>query len=144
MGCRCRNWCCGCERFDRREHCRNDGRHCRGRFVGEAGLAHFRRQLGASFDAVPEGSWTIARWAQNRGYATEAAAAALAWMEGRFGTTRTVCMIHVQNAASLQVARKLGYEPTGECMYRGYRALLHRREGPRRQTPPLEISAARP
>lgn len=95
-----------------------------GRFVGEAGLGDFRRGLGPEFDAAPEAAWTIARWAQGRGYATEAAAAAHRWMETRFATTRTVCIIHAANAASLGVARKLGYRRFAERRYRGYRALL--------------------
>lgn len=95
-----------------------------GRFVGEAGLGDFRRGLGPEFDRAPEAAWTIARWAQGRGYATEAAAAAHRWMETRFATTRTVCIIHAANAASLSVARKLGYRRFAERRYRGYRALL--------------------
>lgn len=95
-----------------------------GRFVGEAGLGDFRRGLGPEFDDAPEAAWTIARWAQGRGYATEAAAAAHRWMEVRFATTRSVCIIHVDNAASLSVARKLGYRAFAERGYRGYRALL--------------------
>jgi RimJ/RimL family protein N-acetyltransferase len=95
-----------------------------GRFVGEAGLGDFHRGLGPEFDDAPEAAWTIARWAQGRGYATEAAAAAHRWMELRFATTRSVCIIHVDNAASLSVARKLGYRAFAERRYRGYRALL--------------------
>lgn len=98
-----------------------------GRFVGEAGLGDFRRRLGPIFDDAPEAAWTIARWAQGRGYATEAAAAALRWMESRFGMDRSVCIIHADNEASLRVARKLGYVAYDERRYRGYPALLHQR-----------------
>lgn len=95
-----------------------------GRLVGEAGLEDFRRGLGDDFERVPEASWTIASWAWGLGYATEAAAAALAWMEDRFGTDRTVCVIHAGNAASLRVAEKLGYDPFATSHYRGYPAIL--------------------
>ncbi|MDP9416229.1 MAG: GNAT family N-acetyltransferase [Pseudomonadota bacterium] len=98
-----------------------------GRFVGEAGLADFRRQLGARFDAAPEASWTIAPAAQGRGYATEAAGAALKWMEDRFGSMRAVCLVHLQNGPSLRVAEKLGFRPIVECRYKGYPARLHQR-----------------
>jgi RimJ/RimL family protein N-acetyltransferase len=98
-----------------------------GCFVGEAGLAHFRRGLGSEFDGVPEAGWAIAPWAQGHGYATEAAAAALQWCEGRFGMRRTVCLIHSRNASSLRVAEKLGYTQMGECQYRGYRAITFER-----------------
>ena len=98
-----------------------------GCFVGEAGLAHFRRGLGSEFDGSPEAGWAIAPWAQGHGYATEAAAAALQWTEARFDMRRTVCLIHSGNAPSLRVAEKLGYAPTGECTYRGYHAITFER-----------------
>jgi len=98
-----------------------------GCFVGEAGLAHFRRGLGDAFDGAPEAGWAIAPWAQGHGYATEAAAAALAWIEGRFSIARTVCLIHAGNAPSLRVADKLGYAPLGRCTYRGYDAVTFER-----------------
>ena len=98
-----------------------------GRFVGEAGLGDFRRGLGSHYDGVPEAAWTIAPWAQGRGYATEAMEAALAWIEQRLGSERSVCLIHVDNAASRRVADKLGYRAFAECAYRGYDALLFER-----------------
>ena len=98
-----------------------------GRFVGEAGLGDFRRGLGPNYDRVPEAGWTVARWAQGRGYATEAMAAAIAWMEETFGTERSVCLIHADNVASLRVADKLGYARFGETTYRDYPALLFER-----------------
>jgi RimJ/RimL family protein N-acetyltransferase len=101
-----------------------------GCFVGEAGLAHFRRDLGAGFDGLPEAGWAIAPWAQGHGYATEAAAAALDWIHAGFGLRRTVCLVHAGNAASLRVAEKLGYAPTGECEYRGYAAIMFERAVP--------------
>ena len=97
------------------------------RFVGEAGLGDFKRRLGPGFDDAPEAGWAIARWAQGRGYATEAAAAALEWIEGRFGVRRTVCLIHVDNIASIRVAEKLGYTRFGACTYRGYSAITFER-----------------
>lgn len=100
-----------------------------GRFVGEAGFGDFRRDLGDWFDALPEASWTIVPSAQGRGYATEAAGAALAWIEQRLGARRTVCLIHGGNGASLRVAAKLGYAAFAQTVYRGYPALLHERSG---------------
>ena len=100
-----------------------------GCFVGEAGLAQFRRGLGADFDTVPEAGWAIAPWAQGHGYATEAAAAALRWIETGFALRRTVCLIHEGNAPSLRVAEKLGYRLIGACTYRDYPALTFERAG---------------
>ena len=100
-----------------------------GRFVGEAGLGDFRRGLGAPYDGVPEAAWTMARWAQGRGYATEAMQAALPWVEGRLAARRSVCLIHARNLASLRVAAKLGYQAFAERSYRGCGAVLLEREG---------------
>lgn len=98
-----------------------------GRLVGEAGLGDFRRQLGPALEGDPEAGWGIARSLQGRGYATEAAAAALAWIEAHFGVRRTICLIHAENIASIRVAEKLGYTPFGECAYRGYSAITFER-----------------
>jgi RimJ/RimL family protein N-acetyltransferase len=98
-----------------------------GRLAGEAGLGDFKRRLGPDFDDSPEAGWAVAPWAQGRGYATEAAAAALQWIEARRGVERTVCLIHVENLASIRVAEKLGYTPFGACTYRGYEGLTFER-----------------
>jgi RimJ/RimL family protein N-acetyltransferase len=105
-----------------------------GCFVGEAGLAHFRRGLGTEFDSAPEAGWAIAPWAQGHGYASEAAAAALQWIEARFGMRRTVCLIHSGNASSLRVAEKLGYTPMSTCTFRGYEAIQFERARPQERT----------
>ena len=98
-----------------------------GRLVGEVGLGDFRRDLGAPFQGVPEAGWTIAPEKRGLGYATEAMNAALAWIEERLGAERTVCLIHVDNEASLRVADKLGYRQFGAHTYRGYDALMFER-----------------
>lgn len=95
-----------------------------GRLVGEAGLADFHRNLGPSFDGDPEASWTIAPAAQRQGYATEAIRAALAWAQETILLSRSVCLIHVQNEPSLQVANKVGFQFFDRCDYKGYPALL--------------------
>jgi RimJ/RimL family protein N-acetyltransferase len=78
-----------------------------GRFVGETGLADFKRDLAFSFDGAPEAGWVLAPWSHGKGYATEAMNAVLAWSAARFG--RTVCLISPANTASLRVAARLGY-----------------------------------
>jgi RimJ/RimL family protein N-acetyltransferase len=98
-----------------------------GRFVGEAGFGDFRRKLGIGFDGVPEASWSIAPWARGQGFATEAARGALKWLEQERHSRSSVCLIHEDNAASLSVARKLGYFAYARLTYRGYPALIHRR-----------------
>lgn len=98
-----------------------------GRFIGEAGIADFRRGLGPDFDSFPESTWSIAPEAQRHGYASEAAGAALAWVSRLKLWRQTVCLIHVDNEPSLSVAQKLGYRAFKELEYRGYPARLLKR-----------------
>lgn len=55
-----------------------------------------------------EVGWTIAPWARNRGYATEAGRAAVAYAFEELGWERVIHVIMKGNAASIAVARKLG------------------------------------
>ncbi len=86
-----------------------------GRFVGEVGLSDFKRDAAPSFEGAPEIGWVLARWSHGRGFATEAAHAALAWIDAVHRPPRTVCMIDEANAASVRIAEKLGYRRYGEA-----------------------------
>jgi RimJ/RimL family protein N-acetyltransferase len=79
-----------------------------GRFVGEVGLADFKRDLVPPFDGEPEAGWVLSPWSHGKGYATEAMSAALDWVAAA-GYPRTVCMIDPPNLSSLRVAEKLGF-----------------------------------
>lgn len=95
-----------------------------GRFVGEVGLADFHRDVEWGRD--PECGWVVARWAQGRGYATEAVAAALAWRDQSLPGGRTVCMISEENLASLRVAEKCGFGYFRDADYHGPVKLFER------------------
>lgn len=90
-----------------------------GRFIGEAGFSFFRRGLAKEYGDAPETTWTITPEFQRRGYASEAAAAAQQWADDALGLRQTLCMIHEDNAASLSIARKLGYREIGRPAYLG-------------------------
>jgi RimJ/RimL family protein N-acetyltransferase len=60
----------------------------------------------------------LAAWAHGRGFATEAARAAITWGETHFGPVRTACLIHLANASSLRVAEKCGYNETIRTTYK--------------------------
>jgi RimJ/RimL family protein N-acetyltransferase len=98
-----------------------------GDFVGEVGLADFKRDLVPSFEGAPEAGWVLAPSAHGRGFATEAVRAVLAWLEGHRGPTRTVCMINPENLASLRVAAKCGFRPWTRASYKGSDVLLFER-----------------
>lgn len=89
-----------------------------GEYVGETGTAHFERDLGTDFDPYPESAWLLGANSHGKGYATEAAEAALRWFLQLKGQQRTVCIIDPKNVGSLRVAEKLGYQPIDEREYR--------------------------
>ena len=99
-----------------------------GRFVGEVGLAEFRREISPSLAGWPEAGWVLAPWAHGQGFAREAAEAMLAWADGVLQARRTVCLIDPGNASSLALAAKLGFEPFAHTHYKGKPStLLERR-----------------
>jgi RimJ/RimL family protein N-acetyltransferase len=98
------------------------------RFVGEVGIAEFRRDIAVSFDGAPEAGWAFAPWSHGKGYATEAMTAALAW--GATAHPRTVCLIDLDNVASLRVAAKLGYREMARAEYKTSQVIVLERRGP--------------
>jgi RimJ/RimL family protein N-acetyltransferase len=55
-----------------------------------------------------EVGWGIARWAQRRGYANEAATAAIDWAFDALGWSEVIHCIDPLNAASVATAKRLG------------------------------------
>lgn len=78
----------------------------RGRFAGYTGLAV--PSFTAHFTPAVEVGWRLARWAWGRGYATEAARAALAVGFDRLGLPAIVSFTAVPNVRSQAVMRRLG------------------------------------
>ncbi len=101
-----------------------------GRFVGEVGLAEFRREIEPSLIGTPEGGWVLASWAHGQGFAREATEAMLAWTDSVLGACRTVCMIDSHNAPSLALAGKLGFRSFAESPYKGKPVVLLERVAP--------------
>jgi len=56
--------------------------------------------------------WVLTSAHHGKGYATEGVRAALAWADEHLRTERTVCLINPDNAASIRVAEKAGYDQT--------------------------------
>jgi RimJ/RimL family protein N-acetyltransferase len=83
--------------------------------IGNAGVFHSFRGLGADFDDSPEAGWILRADRVGQGLAREAMTAALAWFEREHGRRRTVCMITRDNAPSIGLARRLGFTPMREA-----------------------------
>ncbi|MGI8546960.1 MAG: GNAT family N-acetyltransferase [Gemmatimonadaceae bacterium] len=99
-----------------------------GRFVGEVGLADFRRELVPPLVGAPEVGWALASWAHGQGFATEAVRAAVAWSDEHLGGERTVCLIGPENVASVRVAEKCGYGQAARATYKGRETLVLERQ----------------
>ena len=91
-----------------------------GRFLGEAGLAEFCREIKPSIVGTPEAGWVFAGTSHGKGFASEAMRAILAWGENRFGSNRSVCLINPENSASMRLAERLGFQPEVETVFRGH------------------------
>jgi RimJ/RimL family protein N-acetyltransferase len=89
-----------------------------GRYIGDAGLAHFRREIEPTYEDAPEAGWVLAPLEHRQGFATEAARAAHDWLDERFKPRRTVCIIEPENAGSIRVAEKCGYKEFARSTYR--------------------------
>ena len=96
-------------------------------WVGEVGLADFRREMSPPLGDFPEAGWVLASRAHGRGFATEALGAALQWTDGHIDFERTVCIIHPGNAASMNVAKKCGFLELRRSLYNGHDVVVFER-----------------
>ena len=91
-----------------------------GRFVGRVGL------YDPPYDWPGlELGWTLTRDCWGKGYATEAARAALAWGFETFKANEIISAIHPDNAASIRVAVRLGERRLREGMIHGKPCLIY-------------------
>ena len=79
-----------------------------GRFIGDVGLIEARRAIVPSIDDSPEIGWALAGDAHGQGFASEAMAAVLAWVDAQ-QIARTRCIIDPDNLPSIRLAERHGY-----------------------------------
>ena len=101
-----------------------------GRFVGDLGFADFHRALEPQEACVPEAGWVFAGWAHGRGFAQEALAAALGWLDGTGRHAGCHCLIDPENAASLRLAAKSGFAHERAVRFSDSTTLLLTRDAP--------------
>lgn len=99
-----------------------------GAFAGELGFADFQRDMVSALGGMPELGYAFASRVHGRGYATEAARAALIWGDAHFVPKQTACMIHPGNLVSIRVAEKCGYREFERTTYRGETTILFVRQ----------------
>ncbi len=95
--------------------------------IGICGVFHSWRGFGQGLDDTPEVGWILAEPVWGRGYAGEAATAALAWFDHTHGPRRIACMIEPDNHASLALAARLGFVAYGEQDFDGSTVMLLQR-----------------
>jgi RimJ/RimL family protein N-acetyltransferase len=98
-----------------------------GLYVGDVGLADFKRAMEPSIHGVPELGWVLHPSVHGRGYATEAVQAVSAWGDQQLDGARTVCIIDPEYAASLKVAAKCGFREVVRTTYAGQPTILFER-----------------
>lgn len=105
-------------------------RRAGGAMIGQIGFADFQRDMIPTVAGLPEMGWLFAREAAGQGYATEAAAACLAWIDEALRPLQTVAIIDHANTASIRVAEKCGFDARQDALYRGESILLFTRRKP--------------
>jgi RimJ/RimL family protein N-acetyltransferase len=98
-----------------------------GRFVGEVGLANFKREMDPPLGDLPEAGWVMTPASHGKGYATEAVNAVLAWADRNLKTP-IVCILAPENPASIRVAQKSGFREIARGTYKTWPTLVYRRE----------------
>ena len=81
-----------------------------GSVIGGLGFADKKRPKEHPASGAPEMGWSLAASAHGKGFASEALQAALSWGREFFGPARIGCVISTDNAASIRLAQKHGFE----------------------------------
>ena len=98
-----------------------------GAYLGQIGFADFKRDMSPSIEGIPEMGWIFAPHAQGQGYASEAAAAAMQWVDRTLGRRELAAIISHDNAASIRLAEKIGFSIREEALFKEEKVLLFRR-----------------
>lgn len=98
-----------------------------GAFVGEVGFQDRQRGLTPSLDGTMETGWGLVSSWHGQGLASEAMQAAIGWAAAHGTRPRLTCMIRHDNAASLKVARKLGFSEFARAGFHGDTVVLMER-----------------
>lgn len=99
-----------------------------GEVLGEVGFGEFKRELDPSIFGEPEIGWVLGPASFGKGYATEAARAAISWGDDRFKQElKMSCLIDPNHTASINVAKKCGFMESFRTNYMDEDVLvLHR------------------
>ena len=99
-----------------------------GRFIGDVGVAQFRREGVDEPENSAEAGWVLSSGCHGQGFGREAVTALHRWIDTSLPVVRTHCIIDPQNEASVRLARSVGYAEIGTVSYAGDTVLLLVRE----------------
>jgi RimJ/RimL family protein N-acetyltransferase len=99
-----------------------------GKFAGGVGFSNHKRDIHPPLMEMPELGWLLASNFHGKGYATEAASAAAAWGDKRFGKQPMVCIVHEENVRSIRVAEKCGFRESARSSYKGKATIVFTRQ----------------
>ncbi len=88
-----------------------------GRYIGDIGMADFKRKIEPSMQGRPEMGWILAPPFQGKGFAFEALQAVITWGRKNLKPTSFVCIIDPENQASIRLALKLGFRQIAETTF---------------------------
>ena len=89
-----------------------------GETIGHVGFFDFQRDMQPSIAGEPEMGWIFSPKAQGKGYASEAGRAALEWFDATVGPLSVPAIIDLENAPSMRLAERLGFERQADATYR--------------------------
>jgi RimJ/RimL family protein N-acetyltransferase len=90
-----------------------------GRTIGHIGFFDFQRDMQPSIAGEPEMGWIFASDGQGQGLATEAGKAALDWFDRTLAPLSIPAIIGLENASSMRLAERLGFERQSDATYKG-------------------------
>jgi RimJ/RimL family protein N-acetyltransferase len=85
--------------------------------IGEVGFVTSNRETTPRFGSEPEFGIALIPSAHKKGFALEAASAALSWSASTWPGEDTICMTSTTNASSLRLLHKLHYQREGIGSY---------------------------
>ena len=95
--------------------------------VGTVSLFNAWRSIEPVFGEEPEMGWIFAHEVHGQGIAGEACRAVLDWTVANLEPTPIWAIIAPENAPSLRLAERLGFEPVGNTQYHGDPTIVLRR-----------------
>ncbi len=98
-----------------------------GKPIGEIGIMDAKRDMQPSFGDDLELGWALLPEAHGKGYASEALGAVLDWEKRVLNGDCLVALIDPDNAPSIKLANKFGFNERSPTVYRGVATVQYER-----------------